>query len=245
MNELLSINQTKASPKMSSRYVHVNTMDVIDVMTSAGFSVAETKSDTSKKHGSEFLRHMVIFRNDNVKTTYENYVPQMLWINSHNGTCPATMRLGIYRFVCANGLVVGNDFESERIRHTGDLARQVIDRVKTLSLTSAKVFSQIESWSKIDLSKDKRIEFAQKATEIRFGTKANQYAIDSILGVRRSEDDKGDLWSVFNRVQENTVKGGLVGRNANNRQIMSRKLTAISAELSYNQKLWELATEYA
>ena len=39
-----------------------------------------------------------------------------------------------------------------------------------------------------------------------------------ILMPRRFEDRRPDLWSVFNRAQENLTKGGLHGRSANGRR---------------------------
>jgi hypothetical protein len=35
---------------------------------------------------------------------------------------------------------------------------------------------------------------------------------------RRFDDRRPDLWSVFNRTQENLTKGGLHGRSANGRR---------------------------
>lgn len=241
-----AITQSTPSPKMSDRYVHVNTAQVIDIMSDAGFSVSDIKVDRARKGGADFKRHMVIFRDDSSQTPDGSYTPQMLWTNSHNGTSPASMRLGIYRFVCSNGMVAGTDFAHERIRHMGDLARQVLDRVRSLSAHSTKVFSQIENWSKIDLEKEKRVELARRAALIRFGEqKVQQYNIMDLLNVRRAEDDKGDLWTTFNVIQENAVKGGLVGRNANNRQVRSKALNSIGLDLNFNEKLWDIAEEFA
>jgi hypothetical protein len=245
MDYLPALMQETASPSMSSRYVHVNTSDVINVMNDAGFTVHEQRVDKARKSPLEFQRHMVVFRNDSVQTPDGSYVPQMLWINSHNGKSPAVMKLGIYRFVCTNGMVVGNDFATERVRHAGELAKEVLDRVRNLSAKSVKVFDQIDAWSKIDLSQAQRDEFARRAAVIRFGeAKLQQYNHLDLLNVRRTEDDKGDMWSVFNRVQENAVKGGMIGRNANNRQVRSKSLNSIGLDVNFNEKLWELADEF-
>jgi len=63
--------------------------------------------------------------------------------------------------------------------------------------------------------------------------------------VRREEDDRGDLWTTFNRLQENTVRGGLVGLSRSGRQATSRPLTDIQRDLAYNAQLWQLADELA
>lgn len=245
MQLLPAITQTSAHPKMSNRYVHVNTKDIIDVMESEGFVVSGQKVNKSRS-GSTFGRHMVMFQNPNIVTSDPSFVPQMLLLNSHDGTTPAVFRLGVYRFVCENGMVVGNDYATEKIRHVGDLARQVIERARTLSAQSTKVFSQIDSWMGIDMSAEKRLAFAETAAKLRFGEAlSKQYNAGDLLVPRRGEDDAGDLWSTFNIVQENTTKGGLVGRNANNRRVSSRPLVAIGQDFNFNSQLWELAAEYA
>ena len=246
MDFLPALTQATASPHMSNRYVHVNTGEVIKVMQDAGFTVHDQRVDKARKSPMEYQRHMVVFRNDTLQTPDGSYVPQMLWINSHNGKSPAVMKLGIYRFVCTNGMVVGNDFASERIRHAGELAKQVLDRVRELSKKSSSVFSQIETWSKIDLDRAQQEEFARRVALLRFGEqKMQQYNPLDLLNVRRAEDDKGDLWSVFNRIQENSTKGGLVGRNANNRQVRSKSLNSIGLDVGFNERLWELTEEFA
>lgn len=234
----------EADPKMSSRYVHVSTADVMEIMTNEGYTVADVKVDKSRKADPTFARHLVSFRRDDLQVD-GGYTPQMLWLNSHNGKTPAMMMLGCYRFVCSNGLVIGSSYAQEKVRHSGDLARQVIQRVSDLSKSSTHLFEQIETWSKIDLSAEKRREFAVQAMKLRFAEKSDAYNIEDLIAVRREEDDKGDLWTTFNRLQENATKGGIVGRNANNRQVRSRSIGSIGQDLNFNRDLWKLAESFA
>lgn len=242
---LPAIAQTSPAPSMSSRYVHVNTSDIIDVMVNEGFSVVDQKVDNVRKSDPSFARHAVILRSEALGVSDGTYVPQAILMNSHNGKSKVSLRLGMYRFVCANGLVVGDDMFQTSIKHTGDLARQVIDKIKEMSKQSQKVFQKIDTWSKIDLSKEQRLDFAIEALELRFGKeKSKQYDPYLFLDARREEDDKGNLWSTFNIIQENTVKGGIVGKNANNRNVRSKALKSISLDIDYNEKLWKLAESY-
>ena len=63
--------------------------------------------------------------------------------------------------------------------------------------------------------------------------------------VRRHEDDRGDLWTTFNRLQENTVRGGIEGLSRSGRAATSRPLSDISRSVDYNAQLWQLAEEVA
>ena len=62
-----------------------------------------------------------------------------------------------------------------------------------------------------------------------------------ILMPRRHDDDRRDLWSVFNRTQENLIKGGLAGRSANGRRQSTRPVQGIDQNLRLNRALWLLA----
>ena len=62
-----------------------------------------------------------------------------------------------------------------------------------------------------------------------------------VLAPRRVDDDRRDLWSVFNRTQENLIKGGLTGRSANGRRQSTRPVQGIDQNLRLNRALWLLA----
>ncbi len=62
-----------------------------------------------------------------------------------------------------------------------------------------------------------------------------------ILMPRRTDDDRRDLWSVFNRTQENLIKGGLRARAATDRRQSTRPVQGINQNLRLNRTLWLLA----
>ena len=59
--------------------------------------------------------------------------------------------------------------------------------------------------------------FARSALTLKYDDSGKALPITEtqILRPRRFDDNCADLWSVFNRIQENLVKGGLAGRAAN------------------------------
>ena len=58
--------------------------------------------------------------------------------------------------------------------------------------------------------------------------------------------DKGtDLWTAFNIVQENLIKGGLPGRTAKGKRTTTRAVTGIDGDIKLNQALWKMAEEFA
>jgi len=239
----ISALTTTASPTMSNRYVHVNTREVISLMENEGFYVSASKSASPKKRESLYTKHSIEFRHKDAPII-AGATPRVVFVNSHDGSSAAMAVAGIFRFVCSNGLVVGKAFEKVRQRHAGDAAVELIDRMRALAKNSDKMFSQIEAWSKIDLSASKRMAFARLAGQLRWGD-SGMFEPEEILNVRRAEDDRGDLWSTFNIIQENTVRGGLIGLSRSGRQATSRPLTDIHRDISYNSQLWQLTEELA
>ena len=62
-----------------------------------------------------------------------------------------------------------------------------------------------------------------------------------VLNARRFEDRSDDLWTTFNRVQENLTRGGLHGRSRSGRAMSTRPVTGIDQNVKLNRALWVLA----
>jgi hypothetical protein len=86
--------------------------------------------------------------------------------------------------------------------------------------------------------------FARDAARIRFGIDSTDPVDVSmtrgLLAPRRNQDYGNDLWSVFNRVQENGTRGGFQVPDANGRLRRVRERRNIVADVTWNQGLWEL-----
>ena len=67
------------------------------------------------------------------------------------------------------------------------------------------------------------------------------------LPVRRIDDRAPDLWTTFNRVQENVIRGGMRGQSVDangRRQVRAvRAVTGIDQDVKLNRALWTLAEE--
>lgn len=229
------------APSVSSRYVHVNTREVVQLMEQEGFYVAAARSTAPRRRDPAFGRHSVEFRHPDAKEV-NGVTPRVLFVNSHDGSTAATAMAGLYRFVCSNGLVIGRSIEEARQRHAGDAAYELMKRMRALAKNSEATFTSIERWSRKQLTTPQRHEFARFAAQLRWGDAAH-FEPEELLRLRRADDDRGDLWSTFNRLQENTVRGGLLGLSRSGRQATSRPLTDIQRDLAYNADLWRLTAE--
>ena len=237
-------NKVPAS-HLSQRYVHVDSQQVVEAMQAEGFQVASVQTAQKRNNMHErFGRHMIDFRHPDMPSIGDA-VPRIVFVNSHDGSTRASALAGVFRFVCSNGLVVGNTMYQEKLRHSGAAAATLVERMQALAKNTAPLFQQIDRWSHVDMSKARRHDFARMAAQLRWAD-ADRFTVEDLLQVRRPEDDRGDLWTVFNRLQETTTQGhGLEGLTRTGRVTTARPLKEIQANLTYNSQLWELAEEFS
>ncbi|EOV8086273.1 integrase arm-type DNA-binding domain-containing protein [Providencia rettgeri] len=74
--------------------------------------------------------------------------------------------------------------------------------------------------------------------QYRFGEESQPITEEQVLQPRRWEDKKDDLWTIYQRLQENLIKGGLSGRNAKGKRARTRSVNGIDGDIKLNKALW-------
>ena len=256
-----SIFTKKGSDKTSTKYTHIPTDRVIKDLELLGWGVVDAK-EVNARQDKGYQKHLVVFRNPDVsinkKSTnvdgevFEDIVfPQILVTNSHDGKNSFKFQAGLYRMVCENGLVIADQqFEDYTIRHMGydfeALQGVIKDMISNLDLT----VESMNKMRKIELDENQQFEFAKKLLDIRVEGTDNMYKEDQIgdiLVPQRKEDFGDDLWSVFNRVQENIVEGNFKYYNAKTlgSERQARPIKNFKQDMDVNKKLFSAALEYA
>jgi hypothetical protein len=153
------------------------------------------------------------------------------------------MLAGMFRFVCHNGLVCGDTTADIRVPHKGDVASQVIEGAYEVLEGFERVKDSRDAMRTITLDEGESEIFAHSALALKYDDPAKPTPVTErqLLAPRRWDDRRDDLWAVFNRVQENLVKGGLNGRSANGRNKRTRPVQGIDQNLRLNRALWLLA----
>jgi hypothetical protein len=252
-----TVTQLVPHESRSAKYSHVATKDIVSWLGDNDFvPVYAANSKTRKPEREGFQKHLLRFRRSDSLDTVKvkgDAVSEILLRNSHDGTSGIQLWSGIFRMVCANGLIVADkSFEKISIPHRGNnIADKVIDAAYRVIDVSNKALTGVQEWQKIELSKSKQTEFAERALSLRF-EKAEDSPITPVqlLSVRRYSDVGTDLWSVFNRVQENLVRGGICGLNKKDEHGSSqwrtlRKIRGADRNIELNRDLWGIASEYA
>jgi len=234
-----------AHESLSQKYTFIPTERVLSGLMNAGFVPVDGRQAQSRKGSPVHARHILRLRRRFETVQPKDSIPEIVFLNSHDGTSAYQLRVGIYRVVCTNGLIVSQGaFPMVRVNHRGD----VVDAVITGALEMAERFEslagQVERMEKRSMFKDEQIAFAARALEIRFAdTLEAGMAPSALLASRRVEDVGDDLWRVMNRVQENLLRGGLSRRSASGRLTRTRGIRSIREDVRINSRLWDLASD--
>ncbi|SOE98754.1 protein of unknown function [Burkholderia sp. OK233] len=228
----------------SDRYTYIPTIDVLRGLRNEGFQpfmVCQTRVRDQGKR--EHTKHMIRMRHADQITGEE--VNEIILLNSHDGTSSYQMLAGAFRFVCQNGIVAGENVADIRVPHKGNIVQDVINGAFDVLDGFDLIREQKDGMRAVALARDEQHAFARSALALRYDpTDADAPAPiteSQLLAPRRFEDRRDDLWTVFNRVQENLTKGGLHGRSRTGRSMSTRPLTGIDQNVKLNRALWMLA----
>ena len=236
-----SVFATSASPKLSEKYVFVPTEQIVEYFDREGWEISNVAQTGKGIHAT----HQIRFRNGELPSVGDTLVEAIVR-NSHNGMSTFSVSSGLHRLVCSNGLTVPTSVADKfNVRHSGfeldDVKRLMDGFSKKLPLIQGSVGRMMER----ELSMDEKIEYVQKSAKIRWaeGSIPTDAQLVNLLTPNRVEDDKNDLWTTFNVVQEKFVRGGFDYQTNTGRKSKLRDLKSIMAVKTINTKLWELAEE--
>lgn len=234
------------SPKMSEKYVHIKTADVLSRFQDMGWQVA---SFNAAKHSKtpQFARHALRLRHkDFLDINVDGVTPEIIVLNSHNGSWALRMALGMFRTVCSNGMVAGSLWEGVSLKHYNikNLEEQITQVTSRMDELTHKLSGTVKQWREVEVPFKEQVDFANKAMAIRWGDKTPVTA-EQLLLTRRDADKGSDLWHVFNRVQENLTQGGFSGVTSNNRTLNIKPVKNVKRDFKFNSELFDLASTYA
>lgn len=243
----------------SSKYSFIPTIRFIDKLRERGWiPVSAQEQRVRLKDRAGFQKHLIRFQHESQLGIDVGTRPEILLTNSHDGKSSFKLMAGIFRIACANGLIVGESMlPSVSIMHTGYTDELVRDASDHMLEGTPRLLGGIKQFQDVPLSEQESRIFAESAAMIRWNNcQAEELPVkpDALLAVRRSEDRESNLWSTFNVVQENLMKGGyrmkpkpaadntykrysrsaLLGKKA-------RRIDSINEDVRLNRGLWNLA----
>ena len=193
----------------SSKYMRIDSRYLIDTIAdhldSKGFEynveVIGGASDRSSKHILKFQLLNAGTRDDGI--------PQLLVFNSYNGECSMQIQAGFFRFVCANGLVMGTGEECFRVRHTTKFNSRNFWQVDMLQQVEAAIADILNKETRIAQLEATPVDWTEQS-KIIMGLAVPDAVKINALHKRhpdnkqyiREEDRADNLWNVLNTVNE-------------------------------------------
>ena len=231
-----------AHERTSRSYTFISTERVLSALMSAGFLAVEARQ-AARARSPLHARHLIRLRRRFETIALRDAIPEILFLNSHDGTSAYQLRVGLYRVICTNGLVVSAGvFPTLRVAHRGDVVADVVQAALQISERFDVLAGAVERMERVRLDRLQQLDFAAEAVALRFPKDPPGTIEPSRLLVpRRTEDVGDDLWRTFNVIQENLIRGGVLRRSASNRLRRTRRITAIQQDVRLNSGLWEMA----
>jgi hypothetical protein len=227
----LDNNNIRNVQRIKQKEFYIPTLDVITKLQDEGWKisgVAEQRGKNRKITSNYVQLQHPDFAVQNSKGKNEAFTSITL-SNSCNGSRPLQMSLGMFRQVCTNGLVrFDQHAETEKIKHIEVNARDLDRFVVSMNGKADKLLTEVNEMKHKGLSIEDMRKLAREAASLRY-TNLDEINIDDLFAVNRVEDESNDLWTVFNRIQEN----------------LTHDIKNMNEDIRLNQQLFSLVENFA
>ncbi|KNC91174.1 DUF932 domain-containing protein [Trabulsiella odontotermitis] len=224
----------------SERYTWIPTITILENLQREGFQPFFACQTRVRDPGRrEHTKHMLRLRRTGQISSQQ--VPEIILLNSHDGSSSYQMLPGLFRAICTNGLVCGQSFGEIRVPHKGNVVEKVIEGAYEVLGVFDRVEEKRDAMQSLILPPPAQQALANAALQYRYGEDHQPVTASQILTPRRYEDRQDDLWTTYQRLQENLLKGGLPGRTAKGKRSHTRAVNGIDGDVKLNRALWVMA----
>lgn len=251
MNRQLMLSHAPAiftrhpDPRASNLYKFVSTIDAIEALEQHGYEVIGVQQRQVRSYNPAYARHSVAMRHTSLGHSNLEAVPQLVLVNGHDLKTKLEIKFGIYRFACANEVVVGKSLMLSKSKHVGSIDG-FLSMFYEYTGKINEVMSLIDRWRSIQLNEDAVKEYDHLALELRFGKKYwNRMDQLRMPEAKRDADVGNGLWVVYNRVHENLIRGGIGYYDSRGRSMVTRPVLALDSSIKLNERLWDMTAEFA
>jgi hypothetical protein len=259
------IDQTRALVERDS-YGFINTREVLNVFEANGWCPVSTNyAKVRDLHRQGFQKHLIRLENPKYQsieglTGNNSSRPQLVLLNSHDGTSSLQILWGVFRIACLNGIIAGTGINGVRLVHSKSIADKLPDAIQYM-LSNFDAFSeQIKRLQGIQLSQDAVNELVKTTYDARLANVRNvksvEYRVPRLL---RMADNATDAYTVFNRIQEVLMRGGIqysydkpildatTGEVLGTQHITTktRRVASVASQLKLNQLVYDTTVKLA
>jgi len=250
-----SVFATAPHHEVSDRYGFMPTIDVVNALRSEGWMpVDATQKNVRDKSKRELTTHLLRFRRVDSNISVGDSVVELILKNAHDRSSAFVLHAGIFRMACANGIVIADStFSKLSVRHGKNIVKDIIGGSHEIIRDVPMICDHVEGMQETELTGEERAIFARTAYSFAHGQPdeknltSDASIVNQMLHPKRHTDGGKDLWTTFNVIQENIIRGGVrtAKINAKGRVARSTKraVKSIDKNIKLNKALWEMATQ--
>jgi len=247
LSDYKTLNQSAGHEKTSHKYSFIPTTKVLDQLETYGWMPSKVvEMRTNKESFKGFQKHAVRLRHQDYSIADVGF-PEIVLTNSHLGNASFKLQLGLFRVVCANGMIAGDIYKTASVRHMGFTEELVHNAITALTMDAPRLITDISTMRDIILTKPEQEAYAEAVIDLAFDGEKYDIPSENVLLGRRGADGYGlpqerSLFNTFNVVQENVIKGGIVQFDKlEKKRRRSRPITSLDRSEKINQVMWKLA----
>ena len=251
-----SVFATQPWAEVSDKYAFIPTINVVESLMNEGWQIMKAIQATTRIEGKqEFTRHVLRFRRPGTDLIVGDVFPEIVLLNSHDRGSAYQMHAGLFRLACLNGLVVDDmTFGKLSIRHQG---RGIVDDIRRgadeIMTAIPHIQREVKIMQAIELTRDEQGVFAKAALGLKFDDDSAPFSASQLLRAHRTTDQSPDIWTTYNTIQENMIRGGIRyetpahrddnGQYVPSRRQRTREVKGIAEDMKLNKSLFTLANE--
>lgn len=248
-----SIFASGAMAGVSDKYSFIPTSQVVSQMRDAGWAPVEAQAQRVRLEDRRgFQRHMVKFqRRDSLnQARVDDYTSEIALVNSHDRSSAYQLHAALYRYICSNGLMIADStFQHVSIRHSGNEIIDVVSASLQMLDQIPQLNANVNGFRTRQLTQAEQTEFARQAIVLRWDDATlAPIGTEKVLRPRRTDDAGNDLWTIFNRVQENLIMGGQKDFSRRDEKgalyHRTKAVTGLTENIRLNKSLWQLAETF-
>jgi len=250
-----SVFATAPHYEVSDRYGFMPTINVVDALRNEGWMpVDATQKNVRDASKRDLTTHLLRFRRIDNDITVGDSVVEILLKNAHDRSSAFVLHAGIFRMACANGIVIAdNTFNKLSVRHGKNIVGDIIEGSCQVIKEVPAICDTVEEMQGTELSPQERAIFAKTAYTFAHGERdenmltSDESIVNQVLRTKRQADTGKDLWTTFNVIQENIIKGGVRTAKVNDkgrvRRATKRAVKNIDKNIKLNKAIFEMATQ--
>ena len=214
-----ALGATRGGENTSKTYQFVSTRNILEHVIDNGWNITNACSQGR----SPYAQHRVTLVHNKdlaLATNPENNegILRIELINSHNKMRKFMMALGYFRFICSNGLIIAsgpNEVIKTKHRFSDSRLEAIMEQITAVSERFPRILNTINDFRSRQLTEDEQHSFVKYAITGRYLYRQTlpksfgdlEKMSNLLLTPRRKEDEGSSAWEVYNRVQENIVRG--------------------------------------